>query len=84
MRSRPLPHATCSTSQCWPSSSSANACSARCFQPRGAKVAWEPSEGTTLARMTSTASAALPRFYYSEPDASIDAHVASSGQDEGI
>ncbi len=48
MRSRPLPHATCSTSQCCPSSASANACSARCFHPRGAKVAWEPSEGTTL------------------------------------
>ena len=55
MRSRPLPHATCSTSQCCPSSASANACSARCFHPRGAKVAWEPSDGTTLGRTRVTA-----------------------------
>lgn len=33
---------TRSTEQ-WPRSCSTCACSARCFQPRGAKVAWEPS-----------------------------------------
>ncbi len=35
---------TRSTEQC-PRSCSTCACSARCFQPRGAKVAWEPSAG---------------------------------------
>ena len=37
------------TSQCCPSSSSAKACRARCFHPRGANVEWEPSDGTTLS-----------------------------------
>lgn len=38
----PQPSPTRSTEQ-WPRSCSTCACSARCFQPRGAKVAWEPS-----------------------------------------
>ncbi len=45
---------TCSTSQCWPSSSSANAARDRCFQPRGANAACDPSDGHTLTWTTQT------------------------------